>query len=328
MTEEAVLFGARQSLAGIVTEPVIAGDARVTKAVILLNAGIVHRVGPGRIYVKIARELATMGFVVLRFDFSGIGDSVVRHDHLGFDRSSVAEAQEAMEFLHATKGIEHFLFLGGCSGALASFETASCDPRVMGAVLINFQTADSQNEETSPDLPTRNAAHYYWKYALFDSKSWRNLLTGETDYRQVIRVLWFELERRLKLKKREQRSATHFEGRLQSLAARGVQVIFVCSDGDPRLRDLREAGGRALKQLCASGAVVLDIIRGADHTFSSVGDQKRLLQVVRQRINAMHRHAATRLAVATYSDETSSCQFLQPSSAAQAGTNTAQRGDL
>jgi hypothetical protein len=325
MTEEAVLFGARQSLAGIVTDPTIAGGARLTKAVILLNAGIVHRVGPGRIYVKIARDLAAMGFVVLRFDFSGIGDSAVRHDHLGFDRSSVAEAQEAMEFLHATKGIEHFLFLGGCSGALASFETACCDTRVTGTLLINFQMDDSEDEAASPD---RKAAHYYWKYALFDSKSWRKLLTGETDYAQVIRVLRFGLERRFKFRKREPHKPTRFAVCLHGLAARGVHVVFVCSDGDPRLRDLREAGGRALKQLCASGDVVLDVICGADHTFSSVGDQRRLLQVIRQRINSMHHDTAIQPDIAAHPGETSSCEFPPASSAVQAGTNSAQGGNL
>jgi len=199
---------------------------------------------------------------------------------------------------------------------------------VLGAVLINFQTADSQNEETSPDLPTRNAADYYWKYALFDSKSWRNLLTGETDYGQVIRVLWFELERRLKFKKREQRPPTHFETCLQGLAAHGVQVVFVCSDGDSRLRDLREAGGPALKHLCAKGNVVLDVIRGADHTFSSVDDQESLLQVIRRRIDTMHYAAAVQRDVATYSEEVSSGQFLRSSSVMQAETSSAQRGDL
>jgi len=72
MTEQAIFFGVRQSLTGIVTEPVVIGGARVTKAVILLNAGIVHRVGPGRIYVRIARELAAMGFVVLRLTFPAL----------------------------------------------------------------------------------------------------------------------------------------------------------------------------------------------------------------------------------------------------------------
>src|SRR5258708_37545034 len=196
MKEEVVLFGTRQSLVGIVTDPATVSAQRARTAVILLNAGIVHRVGPGRIYVKIARALAAMGFVVLRFDFSGIGDSTVRHDHLCFEKSAVAEAQEAMGDLNATRGGEHFIFLGGCSGAFASFETACCDARVVGAILINFQTPDNENAAAAPDLPIRKASYYYWKSTLFNLKSLRKLLTGKTDYGQLIRALCSELKRR------------------------------------------------------------------------------------------------------------------------------------
>src|SRR5215467_3344973 len=123
MKEEVVLFGERKSLVGIVTSP----PPRLTQermAVILLNPGIVHRVGPGRIYVKIARRLASTGLTVLRFDFSGIGDSAPRHDSLPFEKSAIEEARDAMEFLQATRGVEKFILLGGCSGALASLQTA------------------------------------------------------------------------------------------------------------------------------------------------------------------------------------------------------------
>src|SRR5215472_19382863 len=82
MTEEAVQFGSLRSLAGIVSSTSEKNEDK--PGVILLNPGIVHRVGPGRIYVKIARALAAKGFVVLRFDFSGIGDSAARHDSLRF----------------------------------------------------------------------------------------------------------------------------------------------------------------------------------------------------------------------------------------------------
>src|SRR5438045_1954876 len=96
MREEAVLFGEFRSLVGIVTEPTTQHPHLARQAVILLNPGIVHRVGPGRIYVKIARALAKMGFVILRFDLSGIGDSAVRHDNLRFEKSAGRETHEAM----------------------------------------------------------------------------------------------------------------------------------------------------------------------------------------------------------------------------------------
>ena len=43
--------------------------------VVLLNAGIIHRIGPNRLYVQLARRLASRGHAVLRFDLAGIGDS-------------------------------------------------------------------------------------------------------------------------------------------------------------------------------------------------------------------------------------------------------------
>src|SRR5215471_7117775 len=133
-TEGAVLFGERKSLVGVVSAAATTVDGDAKAAVILLNPGIVHRVGPGRIYVEIAQRLAAMGFVVLRFDFSGIGDSLARHDNLCFPMSAVRETQQAMDLLQSTRKVQHFVLLGGCSGAQVSLETACCDQRTKGAI--------------------------------------------------------------------------------------------------------------------------------------------------------------------------------------------------
>ena len=73
MREAAVSFGPNASLVGIITSPSVPAARRELPGVILLNAGIINRVGPNRIYVKMARRLADMGLPVLRFDFSGRG---------------------------------------------------------------------------------------------------------------------------------------------------------------------------------------------------------------------------------------------------------------
>ena len=84
MTEEVCRFGDRKSLVGIVTLPERPDHGQDLPAIILLNAGLAHRVGPQRLYVKMARHMASQGFAVLRFDFSGIGDSEPRTDRLHF----------------------------------------------------------------------------------------------------------------------------------------------------------------------------------------------------------------------------------------------------
>jgi hypothetical protein len=73
---------------------------------------------------------------------------------------------------------------------------------------------------------------------------------------------------------------------LLELAGRGVHLTFVCSKGDPLLRELRDAGGDVLKRLRRQGEVTCDVIPRSDHTFSSLYDQERLIDVILKRANA------------------------------------------
>lgn len=280
MTEEAVLFGETNSLVGIVSEPP-AGPTQASHAVILLNSGVVHRVGPGRIYVKMARALAENGFTVLRFDFSGIGDSAVRHDNLQFEKSAINEAQSAMDYLEATRGIQHCILLGGCSGAAVALHTACCDQRVAGALLINFPVAVVEDEQPNAETMNRSAAHYYWNFALLDLKSWRKLLTGKSNYRRLFQSVLFLVSRHLGFHtKKAAPELSQFQANLRRVTDRGIQITFLSSQGDPALEDLREAGGHELRQLSAHGKTAVQTIPGADHTFSSLQDQQRLLEVI------------------------------------------------
>src|SRR2546422_9604918 len=285
MREEAVLFGEMESLIGIVTDPVRRDGNHLAPAAILLNPGIVHRVAPGRIYVKISRALAAMGFVVLRFDFSGIGDSAVRHDNLPFDKSAVRETQDAMHFLEATRGVGRFILLGGCSGARISLQTACCDPRVVGAFLINLQL--TEDEDQNSDQITRSAAFYYWNFALFNLKSWYKLLTGKANYRNILRALGFQARTQFASRRKMSAESTQLAANLRMLAERGTRVTFLYAESDPQLDDLREAVGRELKQLCALGKVRVQIIPRSDHTFSSLHDQEKLLKKICVLIDAI-----------------------------------------
>jgi pimeloyl-ACP methyl ester carboxylesterase len=279
MREEAVQFGNLRSLVGIVTS---AAPGHTDKpGVVLLNPGIVHRVGPGRIYVKIARALAAQGFTVLRFDFSGIGDSSVRLDNRRFEESSVDEARAAMTFLQATRDINRFILLGGCSGAVASLETARADRRAIGGILINFPSRVDDDEETSE----RKDQHYYWNFALLSLTSWRKLFTGQSDYRKIARALAQGFKRRFVERKSASGGDQRFQALLRELADR-VQLTFICSKGDALLGDLREAGGGEFKRLCAQGRMACDVIPRSDHTFSSLYDQERLVDAIVKRANA------------------------------------------
>ena len=114
--ERAVRFGAHGTLIGIVTPP----PAGVTPhtAFAFLNAGVVHRVGPNRMHVTAARRLAARGFLCVRFDLSGLGDSSSRRDATPVDHAVVLETTEVLSTLQREYGVGRFVLAGLCSGAV------------------------------------------------------------------------------------------------------------------------------------------------------------------------------------------------------------------
>jgi len=287
MREKAVLFGKMRSLVGIITDPPGAGRGRNLPAIILLNAGIVHRVGPNRVYVKMARDLTSMGFLVFRFDFSGVGDSKVRNDNLPFEKSAVSEAQEAMNYLSAVRGIEQFILLGICSGADISFKIACCDRRVIGAVLINAQTYQyGVSEALSSYIRNRKDSRYYWKIALFNPKSWMKAIQGKADYRGMLRAFGFQLGSLFGRKKKVSSDVNDVVADLRVLTEHGNRLLLVFSEGDPGLDYFQVILGDEIHELSSCGKLRVEIIQQAGHTFTPLSSQEHLLKLVRNWVHA------------------------------------------
>ena len=134
--EQAALFGARKSLVGIVTHD--PAQARTNlPAIVILNAGIIHRVGPNRMFVGVARTLAANGHLVVRFDLSGIGDSEPRDDGLAPLEAALADIHEVINSLEATRQVRRVILVGLCSGADQSIIYGGRDSRIAGVVLID-----------------------------------------------------------------------------------------------------------------------------------------------------------------------------------------------
>lgn len=120
------------NLVGIVTQPDPDQAIAHAPAFVILNSGILHRVGASRLYVQLARTLAAEGFTTLRFDFSGVGDSEVRKDTIPVEERFVTETREAMDYLQEITGSRTFVVGGLCSGADGAFFTSLEDDRVVG----------------------------------------------------------------------------------------------------------------------------------------------------------------------------------------------------
>jgi hypothetical protein len=127
--DDVLRFGPDEQLVGIVSQPATAAAT----SFVLLNAGVLHRIGPHRLHVTLARRLAERGFTTLRLDLGGIGDSVASSDAPTFRESAVADTRLAMSGLPQQK---HVIF-GVCAGADNALATALVDDRVAGIVLVD-----------------------------------------------------------------------------------------------------------------------------------------------------------------------------------------------
>ena len=133
MKERVVTFGPNERMVGVLTEPDAGAGNR--PCLMLLNAGWIHRSGPGRLAVALARSMVDAGFATLRYDFSGIGDSAARVPPLDAIACGIADAKDAMDHLAST--YQRFVLFGLCSGARHAHHIATADPRVVGAVLLD-----------------------------------------------------------------------------------------------------------------------------------------------------------------------------------------------
>ena len=133
--EEAIVFGEFDHLLGV--SSLVTASNKADTAVIMMTAGMIHNVGPYRLYVELARSLAEQGVTSLRFDISGIGDSLgVGSAGKSIDRAA-AEAVEAMDYLQEKAGIKKYIIFGLCSGADDGFQAALQDERVKGVILMD-----------------------------------------------------------------------------------------------------------------------------------------------------------------------------------------------
>ena len=133
--ERVHVFGRNRSLIGIVSEPA-AGPWR-NVAVVIPNAGIIHRVGPSRFVVEVGRALARAGYRVIRFDLSGIGDSPWSPESATLEEIIRLDLQDAVELAVRDQRAGAVAFLGLCSGADNSIVAAFTERRVRGLVLID-----------------------------------------------------------------------------------------------------------------------------------------------------------------------------------------------
>jgi alpha-beta hydrolase superfamily lysophospholipase len=275
VTERPLYFASDPLLFGIVAEPP-AGEVR-RRAVIIVNDGATHHIGSNRIYVSLARRWAQCGYVVLRMDLAGIGDSATRPgrpDNEVFPAEAVDDIRTAIEFIDTRYGIRDVTLVGLCSGAYHSLRAAVAALPVAKILMINPQNYFWKQGMTLAELQlaevVRNPSVY--RERLFSIAAWRRLLAGEVQIWRIAAVyaqrsvLLLESAVRAVARTLRLRLPRDLGRELEEIVVRGVQVVFVFARGDPGIDLLRIHAGAAVKRL--GERTRIHIIDDADHVFS------------------------------------------------------------
>ena len=252
---------------------------------IFFNAGLVHRVGPGRLYVDLARQLAAQGWTCLRFDHAGIGDSPARSDQLPAEKAAVFEAIEAMDALTRHAGITRFVLAGMCAGTPTAFRAGVLDRRVEAVVLLNAVLGDRAmvDEKALQEMTARKVAHSYMTDKIFRPRSWLRLLSGKTSPRRIFAML-FRARRSSATRTQQpiEADSASVLNDLAALAARGTRVLLLFGERTGVRQYFGMKFEPHLSAINHSGRLTLAILAGGDHAFTTLALQDE----VRMRVSA------------------------------------------
>lgn len=271
MREKVVTFGNESRMIGVITEPDASPMNEQGSAVLLWNAGLLHRVGPYRLFVDLARKIASMGFHVLRFDLSGKGDSETsRGVNLETERA-VLDIQCAMDYLSEKKRIREFILLGLCSGADEAFPTAVRDSRVSGVVLLDA-------------FGYRTVRFYFHFYGRRFIRSWFKVSKWKKLIGSAYIGIWSRIcsEDRPEIIYRDFPSKNEARRHCLQLIDRGVRLLFVYTSGvesyycySRQFWDMLQLNVDGFKD-----NLQVVYFKDSDHIYTLVEDRKLLMKTI------------------------------------------------
>lgn len=307
--EEAVVLQNQsgENLVGILHRPLqaAAGERRV--GVNLLNPGLRNRVAPNRLYVKLARALASEGNAVLRMDPAGIGDSegsIPEHPvmELWGDIQQGKFINDVLcmnTYMIEQCGIEDLFLAGSCGGAITALLSAEKDSRIKGLILIDVpvtlasvKTAKIDHLSiiaTNKEYRDRLAANYL-KSMLRPSK-WLRFLMLRADFRAIGKMLTLRMKdfagKTLSLNGNDEpfhlpNMNPQFLVAFARIMKTKKKILFVCAEKDTDTKlfyrgfwSIYVEPSRQFKNLC-----MLSEIKDANHIYTLSRSQRNLIEKV------------------------------------------------
>lgn len=276
MREQIVKFGERNNLVGVYTTT--EHDKGDYPVVIILNSGVMHRVGARRISVTLARQLAANGICSLRFDFSSIGDSTAGSADVEMDKRNISETRQAMDFVAKSYAKNKFVIYGLCSGARDAFETALTSTQVVGIVQIDSHAYPNMRHAVKHYLPK-----------IFQLGKWLNLLLkkipaalkrGSTDVDQLDENMFVQEWDPYPPRKQIERG-------YQELVAHGVRFYIIYTGSWAEEYNYENQFFDMYSAVNFRDSVILNYMPLADHVLSRESDREAVIGGVIQWVKSI-----------------------------------------
>ncbi|MBI1393675.1 MAG: hypothetical protein GC152_13125 [Alphaproteobacteria bacterium] len=276
MNERIVYFDARSDgqaaetaaggLLGIVAGP----NGFRRPGALLFNAGIVHRIGPHRLNVKLARRLAAKQCASIRFDLSGLGDSLPATGGAGHEAQASADISAAADALAAHAGVETFIAIGMCSGADNAYRAALADERIVGLVLLDPYAYASPRAKLERTIE-KAADIGRWRRAI------SRTLKGNAAREASPLAASGDFELPDEENERVAPPLEEFGAQLQALTDRGVRILIRYTNYvEETLTDERHFR-EAFRDFDFGDRLVVEVDRTVDHTYARQTAQTLLL---------------------------------------------------
>jgi pimeloyl-ACP methyl ester carboxylesterase len=274
--ERALRFGPADRLAGILT--MIPESASARPPAVFVNAGVIHRVGPDRLYVEVARTIAAQGVASLRFDLSGLGDSQSADTTLSLEASVMEDIGIAIDTLLRATRSSSCILIGLCSGANHALLAAANDPRVVGVLLIDPTVERTvrgscihlmqrlTHPATLMDLLLFRHPVYYRDISMRSagmSRDARRIAVGRGG------------ERAEEFASDDARPG--FRTTIETLVQRGVHMMIVFTGGVNHVYNYRNQLFDLLPGLDFGNLLSLEFMPGSDHTVSDRASREQFL---------------------------------------------------
>ncbi|WOB07275.1 alpha/beta fold hydrolase [Piscinibacter gummiphilus] len=286
-----IATSASSAIFGVLTEPEGTLPQRGRPAVLMLNSGAVHHIGPNRLWTRLARQWAARGVTVLRIDLSGVGDSPARPgapENVVYSAHAMQDVTDALAYLRGELGADECHLLGLCSGGYHAFKAAVAGQPVVSSTVINPLTYFWHDGDTLRDVKDYELAELTSRYRdkVFTREPWLKLLRGQLDARVIVQVglrrTWGHIEpyllrlaRRLRIPLQDD-----LADELSQAVRQGIRLRFVFAARAPGYDLLRKQGGSAIDRLIERQLASLDFVPDADHTFTRLEARERLVALL------------------------------------------------